>query len=47
MIDNDKQEILPEIKVPELKVPERVSVADKFKGKFKGFINKLKKIFNI
>ena len=38
MIDNDKQEILPE-----LKVSERVSVAEKFKG----FINKLKNIFNI
>ena len=38
VIDNEKQEILPEIKIS-----ERVSVADKFKG----FINKLKKIFNI
>jgi hypothetical protein len=38
VIDNDKQEI-----VPEVKVPERASVADKFKE----FINKLKKICNI
>lgn len=38
VIDNDKQEIEPEIKAS-----ERASVADIFKG----FINKLKKIFNI
>lgn len=38
VIDNDKQETAPEIKTP-----ERVSKADILKG----FINKLKKIFNI
>lgn len=38
VIDNEKQEI-----VPEIKAPERVSKADILKG----FINKLKKIFNI
>ena len=38
VIDNDKQEAAPEIKAP-----ERVSKADILKG----FINKLKKIFNI